>query len=53
VMEIITLAQYIGSLGFPIVVAGWLFYERYRFNVALTRTLQRMTETLNAIKDRL
>ena len=52
-MEIITLAQYIGSLGFPIVVAGWLFYERYRFNVALTRTLQRMTDTLDAIKDRL
>ena len=52
-MEIITLAQYIGSLGFPIVVAGWLFYERYKTNVALVRTLQRILDTLDVIKDKL
>ena len=52
-MEINTLAQYIGSLGFPIVVAGWMLYERYKFNQQMVRTLQRVLDTLDVIKDRL
>lgn len=48
-----TFTQLISSLGFPIVVAGWLFYERYKFNIALTRTLQKVLDMLAAIEKKL
>ncbi len=52
-MDLNIATQLIGSLGFPIVVAGWLFYERYKFNAAMLRALQKVLDTLEAIKEKL
>ncbi len=38
-MEINTLAQLVSSVGFPIVVCGWLLYERYKFTNKLIDAL--------------
>ena len=52
-MDLNIITQLIGSLGFPVVVSGWLFYERYKFNTALTKTLQKVLGTLEAIEKKL
>ena len=52
-MDLNIVTQLVGSLGFPIVVSGWLFYERYKFNIALTKSLQAVLKALEAIEQKL
>lgn len=49
-MEINTIAQMVGSLGFPIVVAGYMIYVNKQQTEAHKTEIKEMTEAINELK---
>lgn len=42
-----TVKELVQTVGFPIVVAGWLLYERYNMLASNEKTLHSLTEAIN------
>lgn len=42
-----TIKDFISTLGFPIVVAGWLLYERYTMLANQDKTISELTDAIN------